>query len=406
MQILESKDTCCGCSACVCICPVTAIHMKYDEQGFYYPVLDFKKCISCGLCADVCFYKNGKGSIDNNSKLNKIQAFAIKNKNESIRFQSRSGGAFTAISDIILEDGGVVFGVGYDNKFNVVHQRAIQDEMRDTFRGSKYVQSDIGKIFLQVKKDLENEKSVLFTGTSCQIAGLKSFLLKEYRNLMTIDIVCHGVLSPMIYQEYRNFISKKYHGELEKFDFRDKMFGWGNHIETFVINGKKHADTVYTKLYYSHACMRPSCYSCPFANLVHPADITIADCWGIEKQMPELYDDKGMSLVLINTKKGIEYFNRGKKNMEIWPINIKDYMQPQFLHPTIKPHVYEEFWQDYKNYGFEYILVKYAEYDWKSRLKKWKYFKFYSCKKKLKYIAFIRKIYIFCRHLYKIVSSN
>ncbi|WP_304153457.1 Coenzyme F420 hydrogenase/dehydrogenase, beta subunit C-terminal domain [Megamonas hypermegale] len=357
MELVKNKAQCCGCTACKSICPKQAIEMIEDEQGFLYPEINKEKCINCGLCKKICFYQSGYKVLDDH--LDRIETYAVKHKDLKIRIASRSGGIFTALSDEILNQNGIIYGVGYEKGFRVCYKRAETKEQRDEFRGSKYVQSEVGDIFKQIKMDLDNGKKVLFSGTPCHVAGLARFI-RNKENLFLVDIVCHGTPSPKVFKDYIRFLEKKYGGKVEQFDFRDKSFGWNTHIESFVINKEKIAKTIYTDLFYKHIMFRESCYNCQFTNLNRPSDITIADCWGIEKNRPDVNDNKGVSLVIVNTEKGKKLYKNIMFEIEQYEVDIKDYLQPQMQYPNKKDKRYEEFWNDYKERGFEYITQKYA----------------------------------------------
>ena len=224
------------------------------------------------------------------------KVYAVKHKDEDTRAASRSGGVFTALSDQVLSKGGVVYGCILTEDFNAVHIRADDMEERNRMRGSKYIQSKLGDTFKNVKVDLDAQKSVLFSGTSCQVAGLKKYLGKKYSNLICVDIVCHGVPSAKVWNEYLNWQAQKIKSNIVSVDFRNKKdFGWHDHVETIrfennrVVNRK-----VFTNLFYGHNILRPSCYECPYKSVMHPGDITIADYWGIEKAASEFDDNKGV----------------------------------------------------------------------------------------------------------------
>ncbi len=231
IQINNPAD-CCGCTACASICTHDAITMQPDALGFLYPVVDKSKCIDCGLCEKVCSFND---HYDTSLNLPRPDAYAARHKDMQEIETSRSGAAFIAISDYILNQGGVVYGAGYTDHFRVVHKRATTKEERDEFKGSKYVQSDMGNIFKQVKDDLKNGLIVLFSGTPCQTSGLNSFIGKKLReNLYLVDIVCHGVPGPYIWRDYLAYLEKKQGSKICWVNFRDKQeFGWAAHKETF-----------------------------------------------------------------------------------------------------------------------------------------------------------------------------
>ena len=232
IQIID-KSQCCGCTACASICTQNAITMQPDVMGFLYPVVDKGKCIDCSLCEKVCAFND---LYDISLNLKEPIVYAARHKNIHEIETSRSGAAFIALSDWILDSGGVVYGAGYADHFRVIHKKATTKEERDEFKGSKYVQSDMNTVFRQVKDDLKKGLLVLFTGTPCQTAGLNSYLGKKLRkNLFLVDIICHGVPSPYIWNDYLTYVENKYQSRIVKVDFRNKINGWSSaHIETFV----------------------------------------------------------------------------------------------------------------------------------------------------------------------------
>lgn len=368
MNLAIDKLKCCACTACKNICPKQAIEMLSDEKGFLYPKIDDNKCIKCGLCEKVCFYNTGYKILDDH--LNKIETYAVKHKDFNIRMNSRSGGIFTALSDYILDNKGVIYGVGYKENFAVCYKRAETKEERNKFRGSKYVQSELNDIFKQVKNDLENNRWVLFSGTPCHIAGLVKYLgNKKCDKLLLVDIVCHGVSSPKMFNDYIDYIEEKYKGKVNSFDFRDKSFGWNQSNESFIIKEKKYAQTVYSNLFNSCLSFRDSCYDCQFTNLNRPSDITIGDCWGIAKNRPDIDDNKGVSLVIVNTEKGKFIQENILSNLEYYIININDYLQPRLREPNKRSRKVDIFWKDYLNNGFNYIVKKYGTITFWDRVK-------------------------------------
>ena len=220
------------------------------------------------------------------------KVYAVQHKNEEVRAASRSGGIFTALSDDIFDQKGVVYGCVLTDDFKAIHFRAVSKDGRDRMRGSKYIQSSMGDIYKSVRNDLLVDRKVLFSGTSCQVAGLKSFLGKEYSNLLCIDLVCHGVSSPAVWKKYLKWQEKKMHGKTIAVDFRNKKdFGWRDHKEKICMdNGQTVNSNVFTSIFYSHLALRPCCYECPYKAIMHPGDITIADYWGIEKAAAGSFD--------------------------------------------------------------------------------------------------------------------
>lgn len=370
--MINTKEKCAGCSACLSICPVGAIFMQADEQGFLYPEIDKSKCVDCHKCEQVCFYKTGYETLT--PALPQLKAYAGRYQDKEKLAQSRSGGAFTLLAEKVLSAGGVVYGAVLKHD-EVHHIRVSKMEELPPLKGSKYTQSILGNIFLAVKQDLTvGERQVLFSGTSCQVAGLQKFLGRPYDNLLLVDIVCHGVPSPKLFREYIAFMEKRY-GSVADFYFRDKWLGWSGHMESFRTLWKnRHFDEIFTKLFYSHCCLRPSCYGCAFTNLKRPSDITLADCWGIADHEPELFDDKGMSLIIVSTAKGENVLSDAERhNFFLKEVDIRDYMQPQLRHPAEKPAEQEEFWNLYKEQGFGAVAKKFGQDSYKNRIKKWKF---------------------------------
>lgn len=312
---IKDKSKCCGCSACVNKCPKKAIEMVEDKYGFKYPQVDIEKCINCGLCDITCPYNK---EYEKKEILEKSIAYGGWCTDEDIRAVSTSGGIFTSISKYIINKKGIVCGAVYDKDLNVVHD--IVDNLDDLkkMNGSKYVQSDMKFNFRKIKEILDKGLYVLFSGTPCQISGLNSFLGKEYDNLYTCDIVCHGVPSPKVFVKYKKELETENNSKLTSINFRDKITGWQgyslstkfNNKMTFQINASK---TSYMKAFLSDIDLRESCPTCKFAKLPRYADFTLGDFWGVDKCYPNLnLDNKGTSLILVHTKKGDELLNNLK----------------------------------------------------------------------------------------------
>lgn len=290
------------------------------------------------------------------------KVYAVQHKSESVRAASRSGGIFTAVSDWILTKNGVVYGCVLDESLRAVHIRAVCAEDRNRMRGSKYIQSKLGDTYKNVWKDLTNGRIVLFTGTSCQVAGLRQYLGKEYENLLCVDIVCHGVPSSKVWGEYLRWQEKKNKSKVKTVDFRNKKdYGWRAHMETLSFqNGLISSSRVFTNLFYGHSILRPSCYECPYKSVMHPGDITIADYWGIEKAAPEFDDNKGVSLVLVNNEIGERVFDAVKRNVRWKTTRLEDSMQPPLKAPFPEPRGRKRFWSDFSNRDFNFIAKKYG----------------------------------------------
>ena len=287
--------------------------------------------------------------------------------------KSRSGAAFVAISDYILEQGGVVYGAGYKDHFRVAHKRATTKEERDEFRGSKYVQSDLTGIFEQVKEDLKNGLTVLFSGTGCQCAGVNAYIGKKLReNLILVDIVCHSVPGPYLWHDYIDWLEKKYSSEIVSVNFRNKVkYGWKSHIETYIFdNGKEYSSNVFTSLFKSCLVLRTSCEKCHFCNTIRPSDITLADFWDRGRNFPDINkDNKGESLLLINTEKGREFFDEVKDKLDYFQTTTEKVMQGHLRKPsTIHPQA-KQFEEYYAKFGFERTMKHFGFIGWRFKVK-------------------------------------
>lgn len=319
MISIKLKQDCCGCSACAQICPNRCVTMTSDEEGFLYPQVDERKCVDCGLCETVC------PVINRYEPQMPIESIAAFNQDEKIRLSSSSGGVFSLLAENTINAGGVVFGAKFNENWAVEHGHAETVEELADFRGSKYVQSYIGDCYNQAKDFLDAGRKVLFSGTPCQIAGLKRFLRKGYPNLLAVDIICHGVPSPLVWGKYLNDIKARL-GEIEYITFRGKLRGWKNYCfcalkkvvdDDALSTGEDpewgvyspYRSNDYSKAFLQNYSLRPSCYSCPAKSGKSHSDITIADFWGIQHIHPDFDDDKGCNLVLINSAKGFDAFN-------------------------------------------------------------------------------------------------
>ena len=370
IEIKEASD-CCGCTACASVCPHGAISMEPDVLGFLYPKVDRNRCVDCGLCEKVCAFN---AQYDKSLNLVQPLAFAARHKDVNEIMKSRSGAVFAAISDYVLENNGVVYGVGYKDHFRVAHKRAVTKDERDEFRGSKYVQSDLAGIFCQVKEDLQDNRMVLFSGTPCQTAGLHSFISKRLRgNLLLVDIVCHGVPGPYIWRDFIAYLEKKQKDRIEYVNFRDKeLFGWNSHRETFKFTHSGIKKKTFNFSFYNPFMFRSSCNNCHFANTIRPSDITLADFWGWNKHIEYSInvDNKGVSLVVINTEKGKEIWNKTQKELNTVSVNLNNCLQPNMLHPTEEHKDRKGFEELYCKKGFEVAMRRYGN----TRIKRIKQF--------------------------------
>lgn len=361
MVLLENKENCCGCRTCEQVCPKEAITMVEDACGFLYPQIDQSACVNCGLCLKKCAFQSGYKT---RKEYEPFHAYGARHKLKKIYMKSRSGGAFVAISSLILDMGGVVYGAGYSQEkgfHRVVHKRATNKHTRNEFCGSKYVQSDLSDTFPSIRTDLEKGKRVVFSGTGCQVGALHAYLGREYDNLYTIDIVCHGAPSPRIWDDFLSMREQQTGQPIKSVEFRNKKrFGWKAHRETVRFEDKRISSRIYTNLFYKELISRPSCYVCPYTNTNRPGDITLADFWGHETAIPDMWDDdKGISLVLVNTKQGMRIWEEARENMEWVDCTGYPFRHQNLKHPTKCSEQYEDFWNDYKTEGFAYCIDKY-----------------------------------------------
>lgn len=317
IQILNKKD-CISCFSCANRCPKEAISMHEDQEGFKYPVVDSQKCIECGLCNKVCPINNPPSRKNDSNP----DIYAAWSKNEQIRTDSTSGGIFSELAMEIYAQGGGVSGAVYTNDWHVRHIVSYDEKDLINIRSSKYLQSDLNEVFLKIKDDLDTGKSILFCGSPCQVAALYNFLEKDYANLFTIDFICKGMNSPKIFTKYLSYLEERYKSKATYVKFKNKKYGWHNFsTKVSFANGKNYygwrfTDTFMVGYLKYNAFMRPSCYDCKFKNFPRIADITLADFWGIENIDECLDEDKGTSMVLINSSKGAQLFHRVKDKIK------------------------------------------------------------------------------------------
>lgn len=355
MKLYPNKNLCCGCSACVNVCGRNAIEMKEDSEGFLYPHIKDELCVNCGKCKNVCPLQTERINQESPKR-----QYGFKHKSVNTRENSSSGGFFSAISDYVLDNSGVVFGAAYSSDHTVVHMRAETKEERDKLRGSKYVQSEIRDVFAEVKQELGKDRLVLFSGTPCQISGLRKFIGNS-DNLITCDVICHGVPSPLIWKDFLKVVEKKEASTVLKAQTRDVSNRWGEHITTLEMsNGKVIRTREYLDLFFSNNMLRPACHKCKFATLNRDSDFTLADFWGVDKRFPEFKDDCGVSYVLLNTDRAVGVFEKIKSFGDVVEAEIKDTVQPQLYSPAKTSLVRKLFWRDYRTKGIEFVIEKYA----------------------------------------------
>lgn len=328
MHVLATKEHCTGCTACASVCPWDCITMVEDENAFLYPVIDAEKCVSCGLCEKVCpiitpLQKPG----------NEPVAYAAYSRDEAMRLSSSSGGVFTELAKAVLNDGGAVFGAAYNEAFEVVHICSENETDLARLRGAKYAQSDLGDSFRDVKRRLEQGQKVLFSGTPCQVAGLKAFLRKDYENLLTVDFVCLSVPSPKAWKAYVSFRAEQDDdGRLPKsINLRSKKTGWTNYQYSNLFQyaddnffAAKSGDSLYMKLFGGGYISREACENCRFKGYSRASDLTIGDFWGIWDIAPEMDDNKGTSVVLVQNQQGAELLQSVSNRLVLKPVTLEE----------------------------------------------------------------------------------
>ena len=364
--VKQDVSKCSGCGLCVTVCRKKAIQLEESNDGFLYPVINNDLCIKCSACINICPFNS-----ETASKLtcNSFASYLFKHS-EEIRIQSASGGFFTALSDYILENNGIVYGAIFDNQYKILHIRCDNYEQRNQLRGSKYAQSIIDDdTYKNIKTDIKNGRLVLFTGTPCQCAAVKRMYKDNVpENLIIMDIICHGVLAQKVLRQYIDYIEKnnKKHSKVIKVNLRDKQFGWEEPGLTFSDGYKYHSETdCFYPLYSMNSLQRKSCFNCKYARKERTGDFTVGDFWGMKSYYPDLYDELGVSLVLVNTDKGRNIFNEIERNPLVLAkqIHPREYenVQPNLMHPTIRGERADKFESYYKRYGFEKTVHRFFD---------------------------------------------
>lgn len=307
VKLYAEKDSCCGCAACMNACPKGAITMEPDEYGFLYPKVNEKFCEECGLCKSVCAFQNNEAASSE-----PLATYVAVNNDHSILSKSSSGGLFGALASLAFEQKGVVFGCAWNSRIEPLHVCIDNPKDIEMLQGSKYVQSSINDAYAEVKKYLEKGRHVLFTGTPCQVAGLNAFLKKKYSNLITADLICHGVPSAAFFKGYIEYLEVKLKGQVIDFKFRDKSKGWGYtgkvlYRKNGLTKGKSisHFTSYYYNYFLKGDIFRDSCYKCKYAGSSRQGDFSMGDYWGIENVHPEVDKNNGVSALIVNSKKGI-----------------------------------------------------------------------------------------------------
>ncbi len=344
---------------------MSCITMEVDSEGFWYPVVDHIRCVQCDLCTEVCPIVGSTTQSELGKSL--PEAYAAYNIDERLRLQSSSGGLFTLLGEMVINSGGVVFGARFDDDFNVIHDYVETSEDLYRLRGSKYVQSLIGDTFKQAQEFLECDRLVMFTGTPCQIGGLKHYLGQEYDSLICQDIVCHGVPSPKVWQKYVTYRGHSAASAIQGISFRRKDPGWKRYSLSFWFeNGMEylqtHQNDLYMKAFLRNICLRPSCHACHFKSLHRGSDITLGDFWGIRNILPAMDDDKGTSLVVVHTETGQELLNRVQSQTKLRAVDLEaaikynsSMVESAKVHPAR-----EAFFASLDNERIDLLIAKYC----------------------------------------------
>lgn len=370
-------DACTGCSACKAVCAHGAITMQPDDKGFERPRIDGSICTECGLCVRVCPNNAEDAALKTPCK----KAYAYRNTDEECA-RSSSGAAFPALAEYVLANHGVVYGACFDEDFRVVHKRCATREAVQACRGSKYSQSAKGDTFERAIRDLKAGRVVLYTGTPCEIAGLKAYLgTKRYQGeLITCDIICHGVPSNAMFRDFVSFIERKAGSKLISYEHRPKDRGWGVHVEKARFeNGKSKYDTVvsntWREVFYSNDGLRSSCYRCLYTSTNRPGDFTIADFHGIQGLHPEFFRKAGVSAVMANTDRALAIVQEGVFDRALLEVEVSDVVagNPMLARPSEPRGDVQGFWQAYFSGGYAAVA------------------KFVGAYGPLKYVKFIAK---------------
>lgn len=360
---LVPREQCNGCMACYNICPKNTITVSKDNAGFLYPQINYENCISCGKCVKVCTVLHTKKA----DRFEQPKVMAAYSKDLKIRMESTSGGIFSVLANEFFDNNSFVSGAVYTKSYLVRHIVTDDRNKLPALRSSKYLQSDFGNVPMRIKELLHQGKEILVCGAPCQVMGLYNYLGKDYDNLTTCDFICRGVNSPWVFQEYLKLLEKKYHSKVTKIKFKNKTYGWHFCSTKISFQNKKHyiADRYTDKFMRgyleSNLFMRESCYSCPYKELPRVSDITLADFWGVENAYPEMDQDLGTSMVMLNSEKGKEIFNKIKGSIvykEATMANVKKGNPSLFLSPQQNKSSYN-FMEELKHVPFEEVWSKY-----------------------------------------------
>lgn len=373
MAYLVNKEKCTGCSACVSVCPKSCLKIVRNVDGFCFPQFVTDKCVNCGVCQKICPVINPKESPEQIT-----MAYAAFTKDSNVRMQSSSGGIFSEISVEMLNQGGVVYGAAHDNQFRVIHKCIKNNADLPVLRGAKYAQSDLGNCFLDVQERLKNGQQVLFSGTPCQVAGLKSFLQQDYDELLCVDFVCHGIPSPMVWEKYVQYRAHLDNNNVfpKHINLRSKESGWSRYSYSVAFDyadGKRYISSngndAFMRLFVGDYILRESCSNCQFKGYDRVSDITLGDFWGIWDVAPAMDDNKGTSLVLVHSSKGEDVLKSISDKIKYKQVTLEEAsrMNPSLLKSSVHQPGREKMLNVIAENGFQAVLPLVSTQDSKKK---------------------------------------